>query len=436
MIEIKRATDGQTWVFEPSRFVFDVGSARADCVKKMRALRSTLACPYLESGRVHASFCEFYNVEEIPRWDFGLQFRLQHGPKDNVVYIESLSINRAGADDNYILVVLKQGELYLDAVLSKDDLVHELNSLHNGTLLHYKEQYELKFNGVPEALSKRLPVEYLTEDEPKYLSDSLTEEYKPLDSCRFVIEEDLSDKLKPKGMGARWLIPLAIVALGFYFFDQEEEVDISSQVVYETIDEWEDYKVHVTEKLPQASNRFGQDFSNHMIFSELARGWRISRVVHTAEQTVLYEMVNERGSQRELSAIIRELSKRISTPGLVESSQGGVVVVFGGQNNPLYRGDNPPVWKLQEAFEVLNDAVILLVPSAKLTFQNYQPRDSKYKKWQSMRVILEFTQMPLVEISMFKSITKYMPISILEGSYAVDEGLVSGAFKLEIHGEK
>jgi hypothetical protein len=436
VLELNRIVDRQVWVIEPARSYIDASDAKEQIRSEMSRSKFNLVSPYIESTSVHFSLCSFTNPEQIQRWDFGLQFKLKHGPKENIIYIESLSESHEGFEGEYLLVILTAGKIRIDTVCDEHALREEVYVLHGGITLEVKEQYVVKTYGVSDDVVQDLTINNVKFGDVVKISEAFTETYTLADETIFVIESAIGERLKPKGMALRWIVPLIVIASVYFLFAPKGEVNRQNEIVTETVDKFQDYRINMTENLPQASNRFAQDFNNHIIFSQFTRGWGIKSVTHTPEQAVVYSMINEGGSVRELTSTVDTLSKKLSIPGVVDVTRQGLVVVFEGHNIPVYEKEKVQLWDVREAFEIFKDAINLLIPSGDLQFLDFKLRDRENKKWKSMRVSLGFKQMPISELTMLSQITKNMPITIIQGSYNIADGLTSGSFELEIHGEE
>lgn len=436
MLELTRAVDGQVWVIEPARSFTDSADAKVKICLEMTRAKFNLVSPNIEGTSAFYSLCYFPNVNHVQRWDFGLQFKLKHGIRDNVIYIESLSEHQEAFEGQYLLVILSGGKIRIDTVVDEGNVRDEILTLHEYEELAELDKYTVKTYGLSEDVINDLNVDSVIYGDVVYLTEALSESYTLADDFIFVTETDIGDRLKPKGMLIRWLVPCIVALASYFIFAPDDEINRMDEIVTVTVDKFKDYRVNMTELLPQASNRFAQDFNNHIIFDQFTRGWSINSVTHTPEQAVVYSMENQGGSVRELRSIVETLSKKLSLPGVIDVSRQGLVIVFEGANVPVYEIENVQLWDVREAFETLNDAITLLIPSAATFFKDFKLRDKKNKKWKSMRINIAFKRMPISELTMLTQITKNMPITISQGSYNVVDGLVTGSFELEIHGEE
>jgi hypothetical protein len=436
VLELTRAVDGQVWVIEPARAYTDSADAKVKICLEMARAKFNLVSPNIEGASAFYSLCSFPNVEEVQRWDFGLQFKLKHGLKENVIYIESLSEHQEAFEGQYLLVILTDGKIRIDTVVDEENVRDEILALHEFEELAELDRYTVKTYGLSEDVVQDLNVDSVLFGDVAYLNESLSESYTLSDDFIFVTEADIGDRLKPKGMLLRWLLPCIVALVSYLIFAPDDEINRMDEIVTVTVDKFKDYRVNMTELLPQASNRFAQDYNNHINFDQFTRGWVINSVTHTPEQAVVYSMENQGGSVRELRSIVETLSKKLSIPGVIDVSRQGLVIVFEGANVPVYEIENVQLWDVREAFETLNDAITLLIPSAATFFKDFKMRDKKNKKWKSMRINIAFKRMPISELTMLTQITKNMPITISQGSYNAVDGLVTGSFELEIHGEE
>jgi hypothetical protein len=435
VLELTRAVDGQVWVIEPARSFTNSADAKVKIFLEMTRAKFNLVSPNIEGSSAFYSLCYFPNVD-LQRWDFGLQFKLKHGIKENVIYIESLSEHQEEFEGQYLLIILSDGKIRIDTVADEDNVRHEIESLHDYEELAESDKYTVKTYGLSEDVVHDLKFDSVIYGDVTYLTEALSESYTLADDCIFVTEADIGDRLKPKGMILRWLLPCILALASYFIFAPDNEINRMDEIVTVTVDKFKDYRVNMTELLPQASNRFAQDFNNHIIFDQFTRGWAIRSVTHTPEQAVLYSMENQGGSVRELRSIVETLSKKLSLPGVIDVSRQGLVIVFEGANVPVYETEKVQLWDVREAFETLNDAITLLIPSSSTFFKDFKLRDKKNKKWKSMRINIGFKRMPISELTMLTQITKNMPITISQGSYNVVDGLITGSFDLEIHGEE
>ena len=433
MLELTRNVDNLSWIIEPARYTFEVSDAKALIEARMRDTRQNLVCPILDGNEVIVSLCSITVANDTKYWDFAHQFKQSHAPADSVIYIETQEF-RDGFESQVLLVILDKGQIVADVLSSIEDIQEEIRSLvedEEGIL----KRFSLKTTGIDDSLLNYFGLGDFEETQ-EILKAPLTETYVPSESCEFVKEGEVGPRLKPKGLLLRWAIPLIIViGLGGWALS-DSEVDRSKEVVHVTHDEYEDYKKHMTSMFPQASNRFAQDFNNHMIFQQFTRGWTIHRVVHTPQvHNVIYNMKNDEGSLRELRSLVALVSRKLSLPGVTDVTKEGNVVVFEGQNTPVYPKDKVVLWDLREAYELLSDAITLLIPTIEVNFMDFQVRDRKQNTWKSMRVGLDFTRMPISELGVLAQITKGMPISIISANYVVTDGYITGNFTIWIHGE-
>jgi hypothetical protein len=433
VLELTRAVDGQVWVIEPVRSVTDSADAKEQICLEMAKAKFNLVSPNIEGPNAYYSLCNYPNAYQIQRWDFGLQFKLLHGVKENVIYIESLREHQESFENHYLLVILTDGKIRIDTVCDEADVRQEIIALSDFADLDELDKYEVKTFGVSKDAVLDLDVSPIQYGEVIYLTEALSETYTLIDDCIFVTVKGIGDRLKPKGMALRWIVPVLLICVAYFLFAPNDDINRMDEVITETVDNFEDYRLNMTKNIPQASNRFAQDFNNHILFDQFSRGWSITSVNHTPEQAVVYSMSNQGGSVRELRSIVDTLSKELSLPGVIDVSRQGLVIVFQGANIPVYDKHDVQLWDVREAFETLNDAITLLVPSASTFFKDFKLRDMQ---WKSMRVNIGFKSMPISELTMLSQITKNMPITITQGLYNVVDGLATGSFDLEIHGEE
>lgn len=427
MFELKRKIDGLSWIIQPPRLRFDVLTAKADIENEFISTGLGLVCPYVDGDAVLASF-SFSASNENNYWDFGLKFRLEHGLSDNVVYIEPQGF-REGFEDQFLVVVLDKGELVIDVLCGIDEIYSEVTAF-----VQDLSDFKFKIYDLDEAFLEKTGFD-LSSAAVTNVKKPLTEQYLLKDDCLFVKNNEVQARLKPKGIYLRWIAPLLIIlsAIGFLFY--EPTPDKSSEVVYETIDPEKDYKEFMLGKVPQASNRLAQDYNNHLIIEETARGWEVSRVLHTNEHNVIYEVRNDSGSLRELRAIVEIVSRNTSVPAVLDLTETGNVVIFQGLNIPIYTENTIAVWNVREAYEFFSDAITLLIPNIDVNFTGFQGRGAD-SFWKSMNLSLDFQQMPISQLMVLSKITKNMPISIVNGNYVNTNGLLTGNIQIQIHGEE
>jgi hypothetical protein len=292
VLELTRAVDGQVWVIEPARSFTNSADAKVKIFLEMTRAKFNLVSPNIEGSSAFYSLCYFPNVD-LQRWDFGLQFKLKHGIKENVIYIESLSEHQEEFEGQYLLIILSDGKIRIDTVADEDNVRHEIESLHDYEELAESDKYTVKTYGLSEDVVHDLKFDSVIYGDVTYLTEALSESYTLADDCIFVTEADIGDRLKPKGMILRWLLPCILALASYFIFAPDNEINRMDEIVTVTVDKFKDYRVNMTELLPQASNRFAQDFNNHIIFDQFTRGWAIRSVTHTPEQAVLYSMENQ-----------------------------------------------------------------------------------------------------------------------------------------------
>lgn len=427
MFDIKRNADNQSWLINPPRKKFELAESKENILAEFKSSRMNIVCPFLDGDYVYASFGTSKG-DDNKVWDFALKYRLEHGVTESSIYIESQN-DRDGMDGLYLVVVLDEGEIVTDVICSSDEIFEEVTSF----VVDYKsfgfEIYGLEKN-VLGALG--FDVDNLN---IKELKKPFTESYLLKDEYLFVSPNGIQERLKPKGLLVRWVIPFLVIAAGLGYNLYEPPVDMSKQIVTETIDEYEDYKNHMLNILPQASNRFAQDFNNHLIFDETARGWEVRRVLHTNEGAVVYEMRNDSGSLRELRSIVDIVSNSTTIPAVLDISDTGNIVIFAGQNTSIFTENSVALWNVREAYELISDAITLLVPNCEVQFSGFEKRNAD-AKWKSMNITLDFTLMPTSQLMVLSKITKSMPVSIVNANYIQSDGMLTGNFQIQVHGDE
>lgn len=427
MSDIKRLVDNQKWLISPPRKRFGLENAKQEIISEFKNSKMNVVCPFLDGDYVYASF-GVSSGQDNKSWDFALKYRLEHGVNDSCVYIESQN-DREGMEGLYLVVVLDEGEIVTDVLSEDEDIFEEVSSFVSDFTNFTFELY-----GIDKNMLSVIGFD-VDESKVKSLKKPYTESYLLKDDCLFVSLDEVQERLKPKGLLVRWLIPFIFIAAGLGYTFYEPPEDISSQVVEVVKNDYDDYEAHMLQKLPQASNRFSQDFNNHLIFEETARGWEVSRVLHTNEGAVVYEMRNDTGSLRELRSIVDIVSKNTAVPAVLDISKTGNIVVFAGQNFPIYTENTLKIWNVREAYELLSDAVTMLVPNCEVNFSGFESRGAK-GVWKSMNITLNFQQMPISQLMVLSRITKSMPVSLVNANYVQSNGLLTGNFQIQVHGDE
>jgi hypothetical protein len=160
----------------------------------------------------------------------------------------------------------------------------------------------------------------------------------------------------------------------------------------------------------------------------------VARVVHSNESNVIYQVRNDSGSLRELRAIVETVSKNTQVPAILDISETGNIITFQGLNVPIYTENSVVVWNVREAYEFFSDSVTFLVPNMDINFTGFQARSAD-AGWKSMNISLDFQLLPVSQLMVLSKITKNMPISIVNANYVNKNGLLTGNFQIQIHGE-
>lgn len=426
MFELKRKIDGLIWKITPPRKKLDVVDAKKGIETEFATTPFDLVCPYVDGDKVYTSYCRSTG-SDISFWDFALKFQIEHGLNDSIIYIESQGF-RDEFGDQFLLVALERGEVVVDTICGIDDIFSEIVSF-----IPNVDDFTFKLSGVDISFPEQIGFE-LADNKVIEVNKPLTEVYLPKDDCLFVSRENFDDRLKPKGIYLRWVLPIVAISVAVFLIFSEGETDVSQDVVYVTVDKEEDYKKHMLGLLPQASNRFAQDYNNHTILEKVARGWEVSRVVHSNESNVIYQVRNDSGSLRELRAIVETVSKNTQVPAILDISETGNIITFQGLNVPIYTENSVVVWNVREAYEFFSDSVTFLVPNMDINFTGFQARSAE-SGWKSMNISLDFQLLPVSQLMVLSKITKNMPISLVNANYVNKNGLLTGNFQIQIHGE-
>ena len=191
----------------------------------------------------------------------------------------------------------------------------------------------------------------------------------------------------------------------------------------------------MTKTLPQASNKFAQDYNNHIAFDKILRGWRVSDVVYTKSQDLVYGLVNEKGSKQELREYAKALSKRFGHLAVVDQTKQGMVLSVAGANTPPFSDGNLVTYNIRDTYALISDAISKLLPDAKVVFSHFQQKDMSSSAWRTMQLQINFTSGVIDDLLKLKAITAKLPISLASANYQIsDENKLTGNVVLEIHG--
>ncbi|GGZ78209.1 hypothetical protein [Paraglaciecola chathamensis] len=428
------------WVFSPVRKVF----TGRDILGQANAAHDEYKMPYISASRKNGvgrlSMSDFDQGSSKSFFDFAEQVRLDYIDIPNFIYVESIA-DTATENEKFLYLYIKNGEIQLDNVCSKDSLDREFSLLiERLKFVTSNNQSQTEFGNL-KIFAFGIDKNYLSDvtqrlgiAEAQHYSKALTETTNPDEEFRFVRAEQIKERLSPKGLYQRWVPILAAVVLlvvtgnvVLNAFDQKEEV-------VRVKDDWEKYRTLMTVQSPQASNRFAQDFNNIRAFTATLAGWRIVEVSHTKQHDVIYKLINEGGFTGNLAKTVKTISKKFGIPMVNDVTKEGTVISVKGANIPLYKKESLEVWDLRTLYQTVTDDLVSFTPNITASFINFETPDPTSHVWRAIKLQLSLKGSTADDLLKLAAITKNKPISIVGGSYRFIGDTINGNITLILNG--
>jgi hypothetical protein len=363
-----------------------------------------------------------------------------HQPNDNVIYIENVSHHYPTSDsEQFLLVVIYKGQVYLDVILSMTDLYSDLDVMLNQFVAESKDtiqtefclsQYGIDFT-LPEALHE------MVDGEPVTLSNPLSETITPTETHQYKDAKGIGRLLSRKGLSQRWVPVLTAVfvgiALTFYLGERDEQIETKTVVV----DPFQQYDYLMLNGLPQASNLFAQSYNNLAAFNEHLTGWSAVKLTVSKQQDFVYRLANVGGSEQALMRKVDALGEALNTPMVTDDSEAGKIIAVYGAKVPVFSLDGDkkvPTWNLQRLNAKVKDQIRSLVPEATIHFEHYEQKDPSQSQWRTMRLRITLDNAFIDDLLKLASITRGLPISSVSQNLDTIGGRLNGDIFIDLHG--
>ncbi|AMJ76739.1 hypothetical protein [Alteromonas stellipolaris] len=425
------------WVINPIRTkVSDRDLVRA--VEKYLDKRSAI---YASATRINSTAwiasADFEQRHLKKAFDFAAFVKGHMSPNGVAVYIEPVHLTSEVEGKNYCFVCLQDGEIILDKVLNRQDIVDELRMLRDEA-----QHLQSRGNDVKSTLSFYSCEEDFNEalkDFPNAKIESLDTSWlnslEPTSAYGFVKSSKIREMVMPRNISLRLLpivggvigVALLLAWVGGAF---EKPIEVKR-----VKDEWASYRTFTEKKAPQLSNRIAQDYNNLRAFDATLTGWHVAEVKHSKSQDIIYRLINDGGYTADLNKTVDTISKKFGIAMLMDYTRQGSIITSRGANTPMFKESQSERWNLRTLYQTFDDDLKVLGTNVSLTFTNFESPDPTSKKWRAIKGQIILDRAPLDTLLLITAAAKNKPISIVSGNYQTSEGWISGNYTIVMYGE-
>ena len=398
-------------------------------------------CASRADGVGRLSMSNLDKTNEYNHFDFAEQVRADFKGLKHLIYIEA-NQDTGVLNKQFVFIHIKDEQVLFDKILSAEELKQEVAILVSGH--EYAESNKKKssdLNGI-NIIAYEINKSFLTDfassigaKAPRFIEQPISKTIVPVDQFRFRKAEQLKERLSPNGMVKRWapiILIIGICSAGLQYWSNSNEVATQQNVVK---DDWAKYRKLMTKTSPQAANRFSQDFNNLRAFNATLTGWRVTEVIHSKKQDLLYKLANEGGYTQTLTTTVEAISKKFGIAMVNDLTKQGDVISVKGANVPPYQEGKSERWDLRRLHQTFVDDLAIFIPTAAVRFLNYETPDKTSKVWRAMKVQVVLKNNTIDDLLKLASVTKGKPITMLFGSYRISDNTINGSFTLVLSGE-
>tara|TARA_R110000737_G_scaffold344718_1_gene372257 strand:- start:599 stop:1873 length:1275 start_codon:yes stop_codon:yes gene_type:complete len=422
MRTIESANSDSRWILAPIREEFSQHTSQIELARELKGQYSYYNIATNDSdGRFDVSMA----VES--GFDFAKKYQKEFGEAGSL-YIEQRPDNTTGIEE-YIMVLIQGGRIEIDRILTKSQLLEEIDSMSESIEFSSSESniddrpIIREYNAIFPELEEKL--KYIAGGQFTSLPSPLTELLMPTMDVELLEERLALKNIKSTKNTKSNLMKLLIVfgMVFIYMMWPQEQV-----IITEYKDDFKVYRTMMTQSLPSASNRLAQAYNIQSQLSNIP-GWNMYKVTHSKQQDVQVQMEKAAGGSMRQLQIIAEKHKFI----LMQSKEG-VILATNGANTPVFRKEDLVLFKINEVFQIVRDSMSVMTPTNQLRMIDYRNLDTASNKWRTLRASIELVQVKKQDLLMLKSIFNGLPITFEMGNYQINNETLSGSFIIQIHG--
>jgi hypothetical protein len=422
MRTIESSNSDSRWILAPIREEFSQNISQIELARELKGLYNYYnIVNNVSNGRFDVSMA----IES--GYDFAKKYQKEFGEAGSL-YIEQRSENTSGIEE-YIMVLIQNGRIEVDRILTRSQLLEEIESLSE-SLEFSQDETDMadrpiirEYNALFPELEKKL--KFIAGGQFTSLPSPLTESLLPTMDVELLEERLALKNIKSNKNTTKSILQLSIVFVFLFIFMMWPE----EQVIFtEYKDEFKVYRTMMTESLPSASNRLAQAYN---IQSQLGNipGWKISKVTHSKQQDVQVQMEKTAGGSMRQLQVIAQKHKYV-----LMQSKDGVILATNGANTPVFRKEELLLFKINDVFQIVKDSISVMTPNNTLRMLDYRNFDTTSGKWRTLRASIELDKVKKQDLLMLKSIFNELPITFEMGNYRINNETLSGSFIIQMHG--